>query len=338
MLRILAVRLLASLIALSGAPALAQANGAPGPLRVIAYVDADSDRVTAFIARLDAALALRGIKARHRIAIRHVPVDVRNRDETEARIGAVLRDHPALVIASSSEAAMAAKRLTSEVPVVFGSWQDPVRLGLVRSLADPGGNLTGFTNFVPVDMKRLELLREIAPHGRRLGIVIDRWWMEETDGAGILRDAKARYGFEGRTFLVETFADIHRLASPAAREIDAWYVPPTTLPYENPTALVRAIAALGKPAIYPTANFTDEGGLLAYQPTLSRDEALDLFAKISGLVLDGVPPGSIPVERPKSFELSINVATARRLGLVLPVALIKRADRVIDASPVAVAR
>ena len=329
MLRIPAAHFLAWLIASAAPLALAQADSAPGPLRVIVYLDADSDRVRASIARFGAVLARQGVKASHRVVVRHVPIDVTNRDETQARIAKALRDRPAMVIATSSEAAMATQRLTLEVPIVFGSWQDPVRLGLVRSLADPGGNLTGFTNFVPVDMKRLELLREIAPRAKRLGILIDRWWMEETDGAAILRDAKARLGFEGRTFLVEKVADLGLLNSPAAREMDAWYVTPTTLPYENAAAVVRAMAALGKPAIYPTGAMADEGGLVAYQPKLSLDEALDLFARISGLVLDGVPPGSIPVERPKSFELSINVATARQLGLALPDTLIKRANRVI---------
>src|SRR5258706_12678381 len=98
------------------------------------------------------------------------------------------------------------------------------------------------------------------------------------------------------------------------------------------------MAALRKPVIYPSGALSDAGGLVGYQPKLSLDEALELFARISGLLLDGVPAGSIPVERPKSFELSINLAPARQLGLVLPDALIKRTDRVVDGKPLAPAR
>jgi putative tryptophan/tyrosine transport system substrate-binding protein len=329
---------LAWLLACASAPLPAQAGPSPETERVIAYVDADTPRVKASIVKFDAALQRRGIKARHNISIRHVPVDVFKRDEAAANVGAALRDRPALVIATSSESAAVARELTSEIPIVFGSQQDPVRLGLVSSLAGPGGNLTGFTVFVPVDLKRIELLREIAPHARRLGIVIDHWWMEETDGARILREAKADLGFDGRVFLVEKPEDLRLLASRAAREIDAWYVPPTTLPYEHPAALLSALAALRKPVVFPTGAFTEAGGLAAYQPMMSLDEAVDQFAKIVGLVLDGVPTGNIPVERPKSFQLSVNAAEARRLGIALPDALLKRADRVIDDKGAALPR
>src|SRR5258706_5115563 len=148
MLRIHALPLLAWLLGWTAMLLPAHAARLPEPDRLIIYMDADSDRVRASIAKFDAALEHQGVKARHRVVVRHLPVDVMNRDETEARIRNALRDRPALVIATSSEAGMAAQRLTSDVPIVFGSHQDPIRLGLVRSLADPGANLTGFTSFV----------------------------------------------------------------------------------------------------------------------------------------------------------------------------------------------
>jgi len=309
-----------------------------GSQRTILYVDADSEAVKASIAKFEAALERRGITARHGVSVRHVAVDVFKREEAVQRISAALRDRPALMIATSSESAAIARDVTSDVPIVFGSYQDPVRLGLVRSLADPGGNLTGFTFFVPVDLKRLELLREIAPGARRLGIVIDHWWMDETDGQTILRAAKANLGFDGRVFLMEKREDLRLLETPAARQVDAWYVPPTTLPFEHPGELVRALAGLNKPVMFPTARFAQAGGLAAYQPNQSIDEALDLFARLSGLILDGVAPGTIPIERPKSFELWLNVAEARRLGTPFPDALLKRADRVIDETSRAASR
>ena len=95
---------------------------------------------------------------------------------------------------------------------------------------------------------------------------------------------------------------------------------------------------LRKPVVFPATRFAAAGGLAAYQPRQSLAEALDLFAKLTGLILDGVRPGQIPVERPKSFELVVNAQEARRLGIPLSDALLKRADRVIDATATAVTR
>jgi putative ABC transport system substrate-binding protein len=334
MLRILPLLILVSAMAAAAEPSRLVA----GTQRIILYLDADSAAVKSSIAKFAAALERRGITARHAVSIRHVAVDVFKRDEAARIISAALRDRPALVIATSSESAAIAREATADVPIVFGSHQDPVRLGLVRSLADPGANLTGFTYFSPIDLKRLELLREIAPGARRLGIVIDHWWMDDTDGGTILRAAKADLGFEGRVFLMERVEDLRQLQTPAAREVDAWYVPMTTLPFEHPAELVRALASLRKPVVFPFAKFAQAGGLAAYQPSQSIDEALDLFARLAGLVLDGVPPGTIPIERPKSFELWLNAAEARRLGTPFPDALLKRADRVIDETALAASR
>lgn len=331
------LRILAFFIASLIGPAESLSARLPGApvqaLRTILFVDADSEAVKAGIAKFEAALVRRGITARHRLSVQHVPVDVLDRAQATQRIAAALRDRPAMLIATSSESAAIAQSLTSDVPIVFGAHQDPVRLGLVRSLADPGKNLTGFTFFVPIDLKRLELLREVAPHARHLGIVIDHWWMKETDGDAILRAAKEQLQFDGQVFLMEKLQDLRLLETRAAREIDVWYVPPTTLPYEQPVAIVRALAKLRKPVVFPMARLTDAGGLMTYQPKISLDEAIDRFAKIAGLILDGVPPGMIPVERPKSFELIINTQEARRLGISLPEALLKRADRVIVDTP-----
>jgi putative ABC transport system substrate-binding protein len=105
------------------------------------------------------------------------------------------------------------------------------------------------------------------------------------------------------------------------------------LSYEHPRELVGALAALRAPAVFSATRFAEMGGLVAYQSNQSLDEAIDLFAKLAGLVLDGVPAGTIPVERPKSFELTVNAAEARRLGITVPDALLKRAQRIIGPAP-----
>jgi putative ABC transport system substrate-binding protein len=330
MLRILSLLSTAVVVFVALAHAPASRAAAQGPERLILYIDGDTPLVKRAIARYEAALLRRGIAARYVVTVRHVPIDVFNRAQAKERIATEITDRPAIIIATSSESAGIAREVTDQIPIVFGSHQDPVRLGLVRSLAQPEGNLTGFTSAAPIDMKRLELLRELAPRARRLGIVIDHWWMEETGGEALLREVRTRLGFEGRIFLMERPEDMGVLKTAAARDIDAWYVPQTTLPFHHPGAIVGGLAALRKPVVYPTAWFVEAGGLSAYQPRQSLEEALDLFAKLTGLILDGVAPGQIPVERPQSFELIVNAGEARRLGIRLSDALLKRADRVID--------
>jgi putative ABC transport system substrate-binding protein len=299
-------------------------------VRLVLYIDAESPQVKESIAKFEVALERRGIAQRYHINVRHVGVDVFDRKGAGRRIADALRDRPAVIIATSSESASIARELAGDVPIIFGSHQDPVRIGLVRSLAAPGSNITGFTSSAPIDMKRLELLRELAPRAHRIGVVVDRWWMDETDGRAILTEAKARLGFEGKVFLMEKLEDLRRLDTVEARAMEAWYVPTTTLPAEHPSDIVRALGLLRKPVVFPATRFAVAGGLAAYQPRQSLDEALDLFAKLTGLVLDGVAPAQIPVERPKSFELVLNANEARRLGIPLSDALLKRADRVID--------
>jgi putative ABC transport system substrate-binding protein len=330
MLRILSL-LSTAIFTLAGlAHAPASHAVAQAPERLVLYLDGDTPLVKRAIAKFEAALRRLGIAERYTVTVRHVPVDVFDRAAARQRIAADIQARPAIIIATSSESAGIAREVTSTIPIVFGSHQDPVRLGLVGSLAEPGGNITGFTSAAPIDMKRLELLRELAPGARRLGIVIDHWWMDETGGEALLRQARTRLGFEGRVFLMERLQDLGQLETAAAREIEAWYVPQTTLPFAHPSAIVGGLAVLRKPVVYPTAWFVEAGGLSAYQPRQSLDEALDLFAKLTGLILDGVPPGEIPIERPKSFELVVNAGEARRLGIRLSDALLKRADRVID--------
>ena len=142
--------------------------------------------------------------------------------------------------------------------------------------------------------------------------------------------AGEKLGFQVMLFPAETEGELTQaLRSRKARAIDAWYVPYTRLAYERPNVVLDAVQALGKPAIYPTTRFVEDGGLVSYQQMLSLEEIVDVFAKMIGLVLDGVPVAEIPVERPKAFELAVNASTANALGVVIPDALLKRADRVI---------
>ena len=113
--------------------------------------------------------------------------------------------------------------------------------------------------------------------------------------------------------------------------MDSWFVPYALLAIEEPQAVLDSFEGLRKPVVFSATLFVERGGLASYQQKLSLDDSARLWATMIGLVLDGVPPGEIPIERPKAFELAVNLDAARRLGLSIPLSLVKRADRVIFA-------
>ncbi len=294
----------------------------------VAYFD-DTPGGARNAAELGIALARKMLSAKvPRIDL--VAVDLADKQVLREALAGVLKKGPAAIVAGNSNAAMVAQSLTRDVPVVFASHEDPVALGLAQSLARPGGNLTGFTYFVPVDGKRLELLHELAPRARRLGILIDRWWLVESGGSAVVRAARDELGFEAELFQAESSSELKQLlATPRAKSIDAWYVPLTWLSYQQADAVVNSISAMHRPAVYYAAGFVEKGGLASYGQVLPRQEALELLATALALVLGGVPPGEIPIERPKAFELAVNVPAARKLGMRIPDAFLKRADRVV---------
>lgn len=300
------------------------------PELLVVYFNEDSPRIRQALAKLESALRETGVAARHRIKLRHVVVDFKNPAQTEDAMRKALQERPAALITPNSLSATIAKAATREVPVVFGSHQEPIHAGLVDALAKPGGNLTGFTYYVPIDPKRLELLRQIAPRARRLGILGDRWWLGEAGDAKVTMRAAADQGFVPSLFSAATVSELKALlARPDAQAMDAWFVPYALLAIEEPQAVLDSFAALRKPIVFSATLFVERGGLASYQQKLTLEDSLRLLATTLGLVLDGVPPGEIPVERPKSFELAINLDAAQRLGLTVPLALVKRADRVI---------
>jgi putative ABC transport system substrate-binding protein len=310
------------------APACTPADDRPE--KIVVYINDDSPPGRLLMEKLDAALQ-QDLSSRYRVRLRHVVVNLWDPAQIRAAMLASVQTRPAVIVTTNSETAAIAKSVTRDIPAIFGSRQDPIRMGLVESLARPGGNITGFTYFVPIEQKRLELLRQLSPRVRKLGILVDRWWMDESDGFRVM-ESSARQGFEPHVFIAETTDALQAtLATAAARQMDAWFVPYTVLPFDKPAEVVSILEAMRKPVFYPATQFVERGGLISYQQLLPLEESSRLIANMVALVLDGVPAGEIPIERPKSFELAINLATAKRLGINVPRPLIKRADRVIGA-------
>src|ERR1700730_6636225 len=167
---------------LAAATLLRACDARAGEERLVIYVNADNERIRRVVMKLDAALQETSAAQRYRIRLHHIVANLWDAADIETKMRAAIAMRPAAIMAGNGESAAIAKSLTREVPIIFASPQDPMHFGLVTSFAHPGGNVTGFTFYVPIDQKRLEFLRLAVPGARKLGIVIDRWWMAEAGG------------------------------------------------------------------------------------------------------------------------------------------------------------
>ena len=277
--------------------------------------------------KLSAALKDKGVSARHAIRIEHVVID--HTDIAGVRVAAAraVKRGAAIILATSSIAAEGARSVTTRVPILFASHQEPVAYGLVAAVREPGSNMTGYTFYQPVEMKRIELLREIAPGIRKLGVITDASWYRDPASKEFAANLMQRYGITTEMFSCDTpKALLAALSSPKAQTMDAWYIPTTALTFALPRVVAQTIETLRKPAVYSLSMHAANGGLLAYQPVIEDPYAT--WAVMLGMLLDGVPPAEIPIERPKAFELEINLRTAVEQGISIPKTLLQRATRI----------
>ena len=236
-----------------------------------------------------------------------------------------------LILASGgTTAALVAKKATSSIPIVFYSGDDPVSRGLVESLARPGGNLTGITNFeVMLTAKRIELLSELVPRTRTVALISNP---NNVNSENIIQGAREAALAKGMR--------LHVLHAGNEAEIDAAYIGLAELRADalvigtDPFLISRReqLAALSArhavPAIYGVGDFAAVGGLITYAPSLAG--AFRQMGLYSARILKGAKPADLPVEQPTKFELVINLKTAAALGLTVPQALLARADEVIE--------
>jgi putative ABC transport system substrate-binding protein len=242
----------------------------------------------------------------------------------------LVRRQVAVIAATSTYSAFAANAATTTTPIVFLVGEDPVRLGLVASLARPGGNLTGINNFTgELTVKRLELLREMVPGAARIAVLVNP---ANTTTETALSDAAAAARVMG--------LQIQVLNASTSREIDAAFA---TFVRERPDAvfvsldvffisrraqLVNLASRHALPASYPLREFAEVGGLMSYGTNIA-----DTFRHIgvyAGRILKGAKPADLPVVQSTKFELVINAWSARILGLAVPPTLIAAADEIIE--------
>jgi len=222
------------------------------------------------------------------------------------------------------------QNLTRTVPIVFVEVTDPVNRGLVASLAQPGGNTTGFTQFeFSIAGKWLELLKQIAPNVRRAAIIRDP---SETSAIGqfaVLQATAPRLGVEVRPVDARDITEIERAMASFARDPDGGMVmTPTGAARGHREAIIALAARLKLPAVYAYRYYVTDGGLISYGPDVT--EQCRRAAEYVDRILKGEKPANMPVQAPTKYQMVINLRTAKALGLSVPQSLQASVDEVIE--------
>ena len=235
------------------------------------------------------------------------------------------------VIATAASSAFAVREASATIPVVFVSGEDPVRLGLVASLARPGGNLTGIS-FLAGELaaKRLELLSQLVPAATRIALLVDPSYASMTEVT--MRDvetAARATGLQIRVLTAQTSREIDAAFAILGQErLDAVFVGPGPFFNARRVQLAQLAARYAVPTTHPTRPEVEAGGLMSYGPSIT--DAYRQVGVYVGRVLKGTKPADLPVVQSSKFELVINAQTARMLGLTVPPTLLAVADEVIE--------
>ena len=236
-----------------------------------------------------------------------------------------------LIVVSGTPPAFAAKNATTAIPIVMINTADPVGLGLVASLARPGGNVTGLAALGPeLNTKRLEILKDAVPKLARVGLL---WRPVVNVGQDLqLKELRlAALALKLKLEEIETQLDAKGLENAfqtaKQKQANAIMTTATRSFFAERKRIVELAGKYRLPAIYPQKGFVDEGGLMSY-----GEDPTDQYRRAAGYVdkiLKGAKPANLPVEQPTKFELVINLKTAKQIGLPIPPNVLARADRVI---------
>src|SRR5262245_32263553 len=254
-----------------------------------------------------------------------------NRADRLPELAADLVRRQVAVIAATGGAAsaLAAKLATTTIPIVFGVAEDPVKLGLVASLARPGGNLTGINFFTgELGAKQLGLLRELVPSAARIAVLCNPANVQSAATAVAEVEAAARtMGLQIQIFNAGTDREINTaLVAVARARSDALFISADPYFTIRRVQLANLAARYALPALFVARDFPEAGGLMSYGTNIT-----DAYRQIGiyvGRILKGVKPADLPVAQPSKFELVTNLATAMMLGLDVPPTLLARADEI----------
>ena len=265
---------------------------------------------------------------------RNVRIDVRwaagKADDTRKYATELVALAPDVILASGGSIVAPLLQVTRTVPIVFTQVTDPVGAGFVESLARPGGNATGFTNFeYGISGKWLELLKQIAPGVTRAAVLRDPAIAGGVGQLGAIQGAAPSFGVEVSPVGVRDAGEIERAVGAFARGSNGGLIVLTTALTLVHRELITTLAARHRlPAVYTDRIFVTGGGLISYGP-----DRIDQFQRAAGYVdriLRGEKPADLPVQAPTKYELVINLKTAKALGLEVPPTVLARADEVIE--------
>jgi putative tryptophan/tyrosine transport system substrate-binding protein len=316
--------------AMGGWPSAARAQQKAMP--VIGYLGTgwSPDPLNPFVAAFRQGLGETGYVEGQNVAIEYRWADGHFDRLPALAADLVARKVDVIAAGGGTSPALAAKNATSSIPIVFSVGIDPVELGLVASLARPGGNLTGVSNLAGELMpKRLELLTELAPQAGMIALLVNP--------SNAITETIVQDGQEAaRTKRVQ----LHILKASSEGEIDAAFatlvqlragalaVAADSFFFTRRAQLVALAARQAIPAIYEWREFAASGGLISYGASLTS--AFRLVGTYAGKILKGAKPADLPVQQPTTFELVVNLKTAKELGLTVPPSILARADEVIE--------
>ena len=237
---------------------------------------------------------------------------------------------PEVILAHSSAAVEALRQTGRTIPIVFTLVADPVGAGYVASLARPGGNVTGFTNFeYSIGGKWLELLKEIAPNVTRVAVLRESFAASGPGQFGAIQAVAQSHGVELRPIDLRDAGEIERDITAFAQEPNGGLIVTGSPAATVHRDLINALARRHRlPIVFNSRFYVASGGLISYGP-----DFIDQFRRAAGYVnriLKGENPGELPVQAPTKFELVINLKTAKDVGIVIPPTMLGRADDVIE--------
>jgi putative tryptophan/tyrosine transport system substrate-binding protein len=237
---------------------------------------------------------------------------------------------PEVILASATPATAALQQATRTVPIVFAQVADPISAGFVASLAKPGGNITGFTNFdYTMAAKWLELLKEIAPNVTRVGVIRDPTVTVSIGQLAAINSVARSFGVEVSPLGGVDAKDIERTVTEFARgPNDGLIVSATPFTTNNRDLIISLAAQHRLPAVYPFPFYVADGGLICYGP--DSIEPYRQAAHYVNRILKGEKPSDLPVQAATKFELVINLKTAKALGLTVPNSVLSRANQILE--------
>jgi putative ABC transport system substrate-binding protein len=303
-------------------------------LPVIGYLSPQSDQSADDNSKDFAVAFFQGLKETGYVEGQNVAVEYRwaenQLDRLPALAADLVRRRVAVIVASSTEATLAAKSATTTIPIVFGTGGDPIALSLVASLNRPGANLTGIASlFSELAPKRLQLLRDLIPDAAVFGVLADPASPATQSMIADLQAAARTLGLQIVVANARTDSDLETAFTTLTKQRTGSVLVGLSTFYNRRMEQLAALAARhALPAIYPYREFALAGGLVSYGSSIGY--VMHQAGIYAGRILRGEKPADLPVQQATKLELVINLKTAKALGLTIPETLLATADEVIQ--------